>query len=133
MEDGVKPLEEQRGAPEGGETAGEESKVTEGEAGSVDQEKMLDILKEVDRTFLEESTEEEVEASVEIGQEMQEASDLQSDQMANDETAMDVSVLDTDSGWMDSQGTLILIHGLLCNQVTFLKPLGDVLNVYIAC
>lgn len=37
----------------------------------------------------------------------EETSDVlsQTDQAPNDETTMDVSILDTDSGWMDSQGT----------------------------
>ncbi|XP_068575377.1 microtubule-associated protein 2-like isoform X2 [Cebidichthys violaceus] len=40
----------------------------------------------------------EEEKDIEIGQEVEETS-----QAANDETTMDVSLLDTDSGWMDSQ------------------------------
>ncbi|XP_071371438.1 microtubule-associated protein 2-like [Centroberyx affinis] len=47
----------------------------------------------------------EEDGAIEIGQEMEETSDVlsQTGQTANDETTMDVSVLDTDSGWMDSQ------------------------------
>ncbi|KAM3857121.1 uncharacterized protein ACN63O_019103 [Diretmus argenteus] len=45
---------------------------------------------------------EEEDGDVEIGQELEESADVLS-QTANDETAMDISVLDTDSGWMDSQ------------------------------
>ncbi len=50
---------------------------------------------------------EEEEKDIEIGQEVEETSDVlcQTNQPANDETTMDVSILDTDSGWMDSQGT----------------------------
>lgn len=49
----------------------------------------------------------EVEKDIEIGQEVEETSDglCQTSQPANDETTLDVSILDTDSGWMDSQGT----------------------------
>lgn len=47
------------------------------------------------------------EKDIEICQEVEETSNVvcQTSQAANDETTMDVSVLDTDSGWMDSQGT----------------------------
>ncbi|XP_054479529.1 microtubule-associated protein 2-like [Anoplopoma fimbria] len=47
----------------------------------------------------------EEEKDVEIGQEVEETSAVlgQTSQPANDETTMDVSILDTDSGWMDSQ------------------------------
>ncbi|XP_049425815.1 microtubule-associated protein 2-like isoform X3 [Epinephelus fuscoguttatus] len=50
--------------------------------------------------------EEEVEEKdIEIGQEVEETSEVlcQTGQAANDETTMDASILDTDSGWMDSQ------------------------------
>lgn len=44
---------------------------------------------------------------IKICQEMEETSNVVSEtsQAANDETTIDVSILDTDSGWMDSQGT----------------------------
>ncbi|XP_041821874.1 microtubule-associated protein 2-like isoform X1 [Chelmon rostratus] len=42
----------------------------------------------------------EKEEDIETGQEMEET---QTSQAGNDETTMDVSILDTDSGWMDSQ------------------------------
>ncbi|KAM6958036.1 uncharacterized protein LKV04_022159 isoform 1-T1 [Tautogolabrus adspersus] len=42
------------------------------------------------------------EKDIEIGQEVEETSDVPC-QVANDETTMDVSILDTDSGWIDSQ------------------------------
>lgn len=47
------------------------------------------------------------EKDSEICQEVEETSHVvcQTSQAANDETTMDVSILDTDSGWMDSQGT----------------------------
>ena len=48
----------------------------------------------------EKRTDEEEEKDTEIGQEVHQTS-----QGENDETTLDVSVLDTDSGWMDSQGT----------------------------
>ncbi|XP_042369322.1 microtubule-associated protein 2-like isoform X2 [Plectropomus leopardus] len=55
----------------------------------------------------EERTGEEVveEKDIEIAQEVEETSGelCQTIQAANDETTMDVSILDTDSGWMDSQ------------------------------
>ncbi|XP_030602263.1 microtubule-associated protein 2 isoform X1 [Archocentrus centrarchus] len=49
--------------------------------------------------------EEEKEKDNEVGQEVEETSDVlsQTNQAPNDETTMDVSILDTDSGWMDSQ------------------------------
>ncbi|XP_029302175.1 microtubule-associated protein 2-like isoform X2 [Cottoperca gobio] len=50
--------------------------------------------------------EEEVEEKdIEIGQEVEEISAVlcQTSQATNDETTMDVSILDTDSGWMESQ------------------------------
>ncbi|XP_026157923.1 microtubule-associated protein 2-like isoform X3 [Mastacembelus armatus] len=45
------------------------------------------------------------EKDIVIGQEVEELSNIpfQTGQMANDETTMDTSILDTDSGWMDSQ------------------------------
>uniref|UniRef100_UPI0037E8D737 microtubule-associated protein 2-like isoform X2 n=1 Tax=Semicossyphus pulcher TaxID=241346 RepID=UPI0037E8D737 len=45
---------------------------------------------------------EEEEKGIEIGVEVEEISNVLC-QAANDETTMDVSILDTDSGWMDSQ------------------------------
>ncbi|XP_031707736.1 microtubule-associated protein 2-like isoform X2 [Anarrhichthys ocellatus] len=47
----------------------------------------------------------EEEKDIEIGQEVEETSAVpcQASQVPNDETTMDVSLLDTDSGWMDSQ------------------------------
>ncbi|XP_068446331.1 microtubule-associated protein 2-like isoform X2 [Clinocottus analis] len=50
---------------------------------------------------MEERTGDE-EKDIEIDQEVEEASAVSS-QTANDETTMDVSLLDTDSGWMDTQ------------------------------
>lgn len=51
--------------------------------------------------------EEEVDRDLEIGEEMNEASDVlcQSGEAENTESTQDVSCMDTDSGWMDSQGT----------------------------
>lgn len=53
------------------------------------------------------SREEEEKKDTEVGQEVEETSDVPSktNEAPNDETSMDVSILDTDSGWMDSQGT----------------------------
>ncbi|XP_073318819.1 uncharacterized protein [Pagrus major] len=50
---------------------------------------------------------EEEKKDMEIGQEVDETSDVlcETRQAAIDETTMDISILDTDSGWMDSQGT----------------------------
>lgn len=55
--------------------------------------------------------EEEKDKGIEIGQEVEETSDVlcQTSQAANSETTMDVSFVETDSGWMDSQGTQSLI------------------------
>lgn len=49
----------------------------------------------------------QVDVDVEIGEEMNQTSDVlcQSDEADNTETAQDVSCIGTDSGWMDSQGT----------------------------
>lgn len=49
----------------------------------------------------------EVDRDLEMGEEMNKTSDAlcQSDEVDNTETAQDVSCIDTDSGWMDSQGT----------------------------
>lgn len=51
--------------------------------------------------------EDKVDRDVEIGEEMNETSDVpcQSGEAENTETTQDVSCIDTDSGWMDSQGT----------------------------
>lgn len=51
--------------------------------------------------------EDKVDRDVEIGEEMNQTSDVlcQSDEADNTETAQDVSCIGTDSGWMDSQGT----------------------------
>lgn len=51
--------------------------------------------------------EEEVDRDLEIGEEMNEASDVlcQSGEAENTEGTQDLSCMDTDSGWMDSQGT----------------------------
>lgn len=50
---------------------------------------------------------EEVDKGVEMGQEVGEAFDVlcQAGQAADDETTVEDSLVDTDSGWMDSQGT----------------------------
>ncbi|XP_041834526.1 microtubule-associated protein 2-like isoform X2 [Melanotaenia boesemani] len=53
------------------------------------------IVEEQDKKMMEED-DERLEKDVEIGQEA-------TDEAANDETTMAVSILDTDSGWMDSQ------------------------------
>lgn len=51
--------------------------------------------------------EDKVDRGVEIGEEMNQTSDVlcPSDEADNSETAQDVSCIGTDSGWMDSQGT----------------------------
>lgn len=55
--------------------------------------------------------EEEKDKGIEIGQEVEETSDVlcKTSQADNNETTMDVSFVETDSGWMDSQGTQSLI------------------------
>ncbi|KAE8278522.1 Microtubule-associated protein 2 [Larimichthys crocea] len=47
--------------------------------------------------------EKQEEKDLSIGQEEEETSDVLCQQAAHDETTMDVSILDSDSGWMDSQ------------------------------
>ncbi|XP_030012060.1 microtubule-associated protein tau-like isoform X1 [Sphaeramia orbicularis] len=44
------------------------------------------------------------EEDIEVGQEVEETSVGLRSQVPNDETTMDTSILDSDSGWMDSQG-----------------------------
>lgn len=53
-----------------------------------------------------------VEDKVEMGEEMKETSDVlcQAGEAENTETTQDVSCMDTDSGWMDSQGTQSLYN-----------------------
>ncbi|XP_067439151.1 microtubule-associated protein 2-like isoform X2 [Thunnus thynnus] len=81
----------------------EEEKVGETGSGEVAEEKEE---KTVEKEEGEERTgEKEDEKDIEIGQEVEETSDglCQTSQAVNDETTMDVSILDTDSGWMNSQ------------------------------
>ncbi|XP_078147366.1 uncharacterized protein LOC139914084 [Centroberyx gerrardi] len=80
----------------------EEEKEKEGEIGSVE---IGEEKGEGEKMKEEEERMSEEDGAIEIGQEMEETSDVlsQTGQTANDETTMDVSVLDTDSGWMDSQ------------------------------
>ncbi|TKS66637.1 Microtubule-associated protein 2 [Collichthys lucidus] len=47
--------------------------------------------------------EKQEEKDLSIGQEEEDTSDVLCQQAAHDETSMDVSILDSDSGWMDSQ------------------------------
>lgn len=65
-----------------------------------------DVREAKDEEIMKDEDEGE-EKDLEICQEVEETSNVvcQTSQAANDETTMDVSVLDTDSGWMDSQGT----------------------------
>ncbi|KAM9334144.1 uncharacterized protein ABDE67_021877 [Symphorus nematophorus] len=81
-----------------------EQKREEGGSGEVGEEKEQKTMKEEDEGQ-ERMGEREEEKHIEIGQEVEETSDVlcPSIQAANDETTMDVSILDTDSGWMDSQ------------------------------
>ncbi|CAJ1086830.1 microtubule-associated protein 2-like isoform X1 [Xyrichtys novacula] len=90
--------------------AGDENKNEEVKVGEVDQTREKDVVPEErkEKTKDEEDKSEErldkmgQEKDIEIGQEVEETADVQC-QSANDETTMDVSILDTDSGWMDSQ------------------------------
>ncbi|XP_026218939.1 microtubule-associated protein 2-like isoform X1 [Anabas testudineus] len=63
-----------------------------------------EVCEAKDEKIIKEEDEGE-EKDFEICQEVEETSNVvcQTSQTANDETTMDVSVLDTDSGWMDSQ------------------------------
>ncbi|XP_074483195.1 uncharacterized protein LOC141762923 isoform X6 [Sebastes fasciatus] len=66
------------------------------------------VGEEKERKTMEDEGQERIveeEKDIEIGQEVEETSAVlcQTSQAANDETTMDVSILDTDSGWMDSQ------------------------------
>ncbi|XP_044043235.1 microtubule-associated protein 2-like isoform X3 [Siniperca chuatsi] len=81
-----------------------EQKVEEVGSDEVGDEKEKKTMEEEDEG--EERMGEEVEEKdIEIGQEVEETSDVlyHTSQAANDETTMDVSILDTDSGWIDSQ------------------------------
>lgn len=51
--------------------------------------------------------EEEMEKDVEIGQEVEETSEVlcQTSEATNNESTVDISIIDTDSGWMETQGT----------------------------
>lgn len=75
----------------------------------VGEEKVAEIAagEERKQKTMDEEKEEEEDKDIEIGQEVGETSDVlcQTSQAANNETTMDISLVDTDSGWMDSQGT----------------------------
>uniref|UniRef100_A0A3Q3PZD2 MAP2/Tau projection domain-containing protein n=1 Tax=Monopterus albus TaxID=43700 RepID=A0A3Q3PZD2_MONAL len=81
--------------------------IGEGEEGSgkVHEEKEEKAMEEKDEG--EERTEDKYTEVVQdvVVQDVEEVSDMlcQTSRSANDETTMDVSILDTDSGWMDSQ------------------------------
>ncbi|KAM3584821.1 uncharacterized protein V6R79_000123 [Siganus canaliculatus] len=64
-----------------------------------------EVVEEKECKTMEEERIGEEEKDIEIGQEVEETLEVpdQTDEAANDETTMDVSILDTDSGWMDSQ------------------------------
>ncbi|XP_070711557.1 microtubule-associated protein 2-like [Pempheris klunzingeri] len=78
-----------------------EEKGVEGGSREEGEEKM----KKEEDEGKERTGEKEEEKDIEIGLEVEETSDVlkQTSQAANDETTMDASILDTDSGWMDSQ------------------------------
>lgn len=73
----------------------------------VGEEKVAEIAAGEERKQKTMDEEEEEDKDIEIGQEVEETSDVlcQTSQAANNETTMDISLVDTDSGWMDSQGT----------------------------
>ncbi|XP_059183597.1 microtubule-associated protein 2-like isoform X2 [Centropristis striata] len=81
----------------------EEQQVEESGSDGVGEEKEKKAM--VDEVEEKISEEVEQDKDIEIGQELEETSAVicQTGQAANDETTMDISVLDTDSGWMDSQ------------------------------
>lgn len=85
-----------------------EGEVVKGDPTGEEQVEEVEVEKEK-KTMEDEGVERmgEEEKDIEIGQEVEETSDVlcPTSQAANDETTMDVSILDTDSGWMDSQGT----------------------------
>ncbi|XP_018516561.1 microtubule-associated protein 2 isoform X2 [Lates calcarifer] len=68
------------------------------------EEKVMKVEDEGEKREGEKEQQEE-EKDTELGQELEETSDVlcQSSEAANNETTMDISILDTDSGWMDSQ------------------------------
>ncbi|KAM4602195.1 uncharacterized protein ACJ7VT_020168 [Polymixia lowei] len=102
---------EEPGSPGEGETReeveegrGKETRAEEEKGEQQDEARSVEMGEEKGEGVGRE-TEEEEEGSTATGQETEETSDMLSEihQMANDETSMDISVLDTDSGWMDSQ------------------------------
>ncbi|XP_029031125.3 microtubule-associated protein 2-like [Betta splendens] len=78
---------------------GEEEMVKKG------QTRKKDVHKVTSNKIKEAKKEERKEKDVEICQKVEETSNVvcQTSQAANDETTMDISVLDTDTGWIDSQ------------------------------
>ncbi|XP_042261092.1 microtubule-associated protein 2-like isoform X8 [Thunnus maccoyii] len=82
----------------------EEEEVGQTGSGEVAEEKEEKTVEKEDEGK-ERTGEKEDEKDIEIGQEVEETSDglCQTSQAVNDETTMDVSILDTDSGWMNSQ------------------------------
>ncbi|XP_044201038.1 microtubule-associated protein 2-like isoform X3 [Thunnus albacares] len=82
----------------------EEEEVGDTGSGEVAEEKEEKTVEKEDEGK-ERTGEKEDEKDIEIGQEVEETSDglCQTSQAVNDETTMDVSILDTDSGWMNSQ------------------------------
>lgn len=84
----------------------EEEEVAETGSGELTEQKEEKAVEGEDEGE-ERTGEEDDKKDIEIGQEVEETSDglCQTSQPVNDETTMDISVLDTDSGWMDSQGT----------------------------
>uniref|UniRef100_UPI003AAF4E08 uncharacterized protein n=1 Tax=Centroberyx gerrardi TaxID=166262 RepID=UPI003AAF4E08 len=93
---------EKKEEDEGEKEEQREEEEKEGEIGSVE---IGEEKGEGEKMKEEEERMSEEDGAIEIGQEMEETSDVlsQTGQTANDETTMDISVLDTDSGWMDSQ------------------------------
>ncbi|XP_076580248.1 uncharacterized protein LOC143316259 isoform X3 [Chaetodon auriga] len=90
-----KGKKEQGEAVKGGQTR--EREMEEAGLDEVGEEKEQKIMEEDNES---EARMGEKEDDIETGQEVEET---QTSQAANDETTMDVSILDTDSGWMDSQ------------------------------
>lgn len=72
----------------------------EEEAGETGSGEVVEVKEEKTVEKEDDGEERTSEKNIEIAQEVEETS-----QAVNDETTMDISILDTDSGWMDSQGT----------------------------
>lgn len=98
---------DQPGEGAGDEGVGEENLVEGSEAVKEVEEVIPETEGEERKQKTMDKEEEEKDKGIKIGQKVEETSDVlcQTSQAANSETTMDVSFVETDSGWMDSQGT----------------------------